>query len=224
MKMQDMSKQNRPREKLLDRGAEFLTDAELLAIFLRTGISGMNAVELAEYLLVKSGSLQNLFNTPLFEFKKFKGLGDAKYSQLQAVLELSRRYLAEQCKKQTLFNSPKSVKDFLSLKLKAQQQELFLLLYLDSQNRLLKDEVLFYGTINAANVYPREVVKSVLKNNAAAVILAHNHPSGIAEPSQADKLITDKLKQALLLIDVQILDHLIVASNKTVSFAERGWI
>ncbi|SFC52792.1 RadC family protein [Pseudoalteromonas denitrificans] len=224
MQLSAMSKMSRPREKLLEKGAPALVDAELLAIFLRTGIPGMNAIELAQHLLDSSGSLQNLFNAPLNEFIKFKGLGNAKYAQLQAVLELNKRYLAEQCQQQTLFNSPKAVRDFLSLKLKAHQQEVFMLLYLDSQNRLLQDEILFYGTINAANVYPREVVKSVLKNNAAAVILAHNHPSGIAEPSQADRLITDKLIQALNLIDVQILDHLVIASDKTVSFAERGWL
>jgi len=224
MQLTAMPRETRPREKLLAKGASALLDAELLAIFLRTGTHGMNAIELAAHLLQESGSLQNLFNAPLSEFIKFKGLGSAKYVQLQAVLELNKRYLAEQCQQQTLFDSPKAVRDFLSLKLKAQQQEVFMLLYLDSQNRLLKDEALFYGTINAASVYPREVVKSVLKHNAASVILAHNHPSGIAEPSEADRLITNKLKQALQLIDVQILDHLVVASNKTVSFAERGWL
>ncbi|MGO3301160.1 MAG: RadC family protein, partial [Pseudoalteromonas sp.] len=158
------------------------------------------------------------------EFCTQKGLGVAKFVQLQAVLELSRRYMLEQCQRDAVFNSPQAVYDYLTIQLRGLQQEVFMVLYLDSQNRLIKDETLFYGTINAASVYPREVVKAALKNNAAALILAHNHPSGIAEPSQADKLITQKLQKALQLVDINVLDHIVVGGDNCVSFAERGFI
>ncbi|WMN61370.1 DNA repair protein RadC [Pseudoalteromonas xiamenensis] len=219
-----LPKSQRPREKLLNHGPEMLSDAELLAIFLRTGIAGMNAIELAETLLRKTESLHNLFNATLPEFAAIKGMGEAKYVQLQAVLELCKRYLKEPCLRTTLFDSPDSVRQYLTMKLRGLGHEVFVVLYLDNQNRLIKDEVLFQGTINAASVYPREVVKAALKINAASLILAHNHPSGVAEPSQADKLITKKLQQALGLIDVQVLDHLIVAGPDCLSFAERGLI
>ncbi|MFC3034405.1 DNA repair protein RadC [Pseudoalteromonas fenneropenaei] len=222
MQLTAMPKAARPREKLLQFGPDALSDAELLAIFLRTGIQGMNAIELAESLLNHSQNLQNLFNASLQEFASFKGMGEAKYVQLQAVLELSKRYLKEQCLRETVFQSPAAVRDYLTIKLRGLGHEVFMVLYLDNQNRLIKDEILFTGTINAASVYPREVVKAALKMNAAALILAHNHPSGVAEPSQADKLITNKLQQALALVDIQILDHLVVAGPCCVSFAERG--
>ncbi|HAG39852.1 MAG TPA: hypothetical protein DCL33_08180, partial [Pseudoalteromonas sp.] len=153
-----------------------------------------------------------------------KGLGMAKYVQLQAVLELSQRYMQERCQRDAVFNSPNAVYEYLTLQMRGLQQEVFMVLYLDSQNRLVKDEILFYGTINSASVYPREVLKAALKNNAAAIILAHNHPSGIAEPSQADKLITNKLQQALQLVDINVLDHIIVGGETCVSFAQRGLI
>lgn len=214
----------RPREKLIEKGAKALTDAELLAIFLRTGLPGMNAIELAQHLLNENKTLHNLFNASKEEFCAQKGLGVAKYVQLQAVLELSQRYMQERCQRDAIFNSPNSVYDYLTIQMRGLQQEVFMVLYLDSQNRLIKDEILFYGTINAASVYPREVVKAALKNNAASVIFAHNHPSGIAEPSQADKLITNKLQQALQLVDISVLDHIIVGGETCVSFAQRGLI
>jgi len=224
MQLTSLPLSQRPREKLLAKGANALSDAELLAIFLRTGLPGMNAIELAEHLMIQNQTLHNLFNASLDEFCAQKGLGVAKFVQLQAVLELSRRYMLEQCKRKALFNSPQAVYDYLTIQLRGLQQEVFMVLYLDSQNRLIKDETLFYGTINAASVYPREVVKAALKNNAAALILAHNHPSGIAEPSQADKLITQKLQQALQLVDINVLDHIVVGADNCISFAERGLI
>ena len=224
MQLTSLPSNQRPREKLLAKGAKSLSDAELLAIFLRTGLPGMNVVELAQHLMTENRTLHNLFNASLDDFCAQKGLGTAKFVQLQAVLELSRRYMMEQCQRDAVFNSPQSVYDYLTLELRGLQQEVFMVLYLDSQNRLIKEETLFYGTINAASVYPREVLKAALKNNAAALILAHNHPSGIAEPSQADKLITTKLQQALQLVDINILDHIIVGGDNCVSFAERGLI
>lgn len=214
----------RPREKLINKGAKTLSDAELLAIFLRTGLPGMNVIELAQHLLNENKTLHNLFSASMEEFCAQKGLGVAKYVQLQAVLELSQRYMQERCQRDAVFTSPQAVYDYLTLQMRGLQQEVFMVLYLDSQNRLVKDEILFYGTINAASVYPREVVKAALKNNAASVIFAHNHPSGIAEPSQADKLITTKLQQALQLVDINVLDHIIVGGETCVSFAERGLI
>lgn len=224
MQLTSLPLSQRPREKLLAKGASALSDAELLAIFLRTGLPGMNAIELAQHLMSENQTLHNLFNASQDEFCTQKGLGVAKFVQLQAVLELSRRYMLEQCQRDAVFNSPQAVYDYLTIQLRGLQQEVFMVLYLDSQNRLIKDETLFYGTINAASVYPREVVKAALKNNAAALILAHNHPSGIAEPSQADKLITQKLQQALQLVDINVLDHIIVGGDNCVSFAERGLI
>ncbi|WP_372762834.1 DNA repair protein RadC [Pseudoalteromonas sp.] len=224
MQLSALPAAQRPREKLIAKGAQALSDAELLAIFLRTGLPGMNVIELAQHLINENQTLQSLFNATLEEFCAQKGLGVAKYVQLQAVLELSRRYMQEQCQRDTVFNSPNAVYEYLTLQMRGLQQEVFMVLYLDSQNHLIKDEILFYGTINAASVYPREVVKAALKNNAAAVILAHNHPSGIAEPSQADKLITTKLQQALQLVDINVLDHIIVGGENCVSFAQRGLI
>ncbi|WP_440054959.1 RadC family protein [Pseudoalteromonas sp. T1lg65] len=224
MQISALPKTLRPREKLVEQGPHTLSDAELLAIFLRTGIKGVNAIELAESLLFECQSLQNLFNAPLEEIAKLKGLGVAKYTQLQAVLELSKRYLREECKRDTVFNNPNAVTDYLTATLRGLSHEVFMALYLDNQNRLIRDEVLFRGTINAASVYPREVIKSALKHHAAAIIFAHNHPSGVAEPSEADKLITRKLQQGLGLFDILVLDHIIVAGGQCVSFAQRGLI
>lgn len=212
----------RPREKLLQQGAANLTDAELLAIFLRTGIAGCNAIELAQKLLLHHESLQSMFNASCDDFCQVKGVGEAKYVQLQAVLELAKRYLLEPLERNTVFDSPNGVQDYLQMNLRGQQKELFVVLLLDSQNRLIHNEVLFSGTINAAAVYPREVVKLVLAHNAAHTIFAHNHPSGIAEPSEADKLITNKLQKALNLIDVTVLDHIVIGADECVSFAQRG--
>ncbi|WP_105166799.1 RadC family protein [Pseudoalteromonas sp. T1lg23B] len=224
MQLNSLEAHARPREKLLHCGPEALSDAELLAIFLRTGTRGMNAIELAQSLLAQNHTLDNLFNASLSEFSALKGLGTAKYVQLQAVLELSKRYLKECCHRDTLFDSPQAVNDYLTIQLRGLRHEVFMALYVDNQNRLIKDEILFTGTINAASVYPREVVKAALKHNAAALIFAHNHPSGVAEPSQADKLITKKLQNALALVDINVLDHLIVAGNQCISFAQRGLI
>lgn len=224
MQISALPKSARPREKLIEQGPEALSNAELLAIFLRTGIKGLNAIELAESLLQEQQTLQRLFNVSLEEFSALKGLGVAKYTQLQAVLELSRRYLKEECLRETVFQNPTAVRNYLSAQLRGLGHEVFMVLYLDNQNRLIKDEVLFHGTINAASVYPREVVKAALKYHSAAVIFAHNHPSGVAEPSEADKLITKKLQQGLALVDINVLDHLIVAGSHCISFAERGLI
>lgn len=224
MQISALPKSARPREKLIEQGPEALSNAELLAIFLRTGIKGLNAIELAESLLQEQQTLQRLFNASLEEFSALKGLGVAKYTQLQAVLELSRRYLKEECLRETVFQNPTAVRNYLSAQLRGLGHEVFMVLYLDNQNRLIKDEVLFHGTINAASVYPREVVKAALKYHSAAVIFAHNHPSGVAEPSEADKLITKKLQQGLALVDINVLDHLIVAGSHCISFAERGLI
>lgn len=224
MQINQLPKEQRPREKLLSLGAEKLSDSELLAIFLRTGIAGCSAIELAQQLLAKHQSLQGLLSAPLSEFCQTKGIGEAKYVQLQAVIELSRRFLQEPLKQRTVFDSPFAVTQYLQTRLKAATREQFVVLVLDSQNRLIHDEVLFVGSISAAAVYPREIVKLVLAYNGANVILAHNHPSGIAEPSEADKLITNKIVSALALIDVAVLDHLIIASTSSVSFAERGLV
>ncbi len=224
MQITQLPKQARPRERLLQFGPSALNDAELLAIFLRTGIRGCNAIELASSLLEQSGGLQGLLGASKSAFCQHKGLGEAKYVQLQACLELSRRYLREPCVRETAFHSPNAVREYLQLTLAGLDHEVFMVLYLDAQHRLIADEALFRGTINAASVYPRDVVKSVLEKQAAAVIFAHNHPSGVAEPSQADKLITDKLVAALGLIDVAVLDHLVVAKQGICSFAERGWL
>ncbi|WP_324738073.1 DNA repair protein RadC [Pseudoalteromonas sp. CuT4-3] len=224
MQLTSLPNSLRPREKLIAKGPKALSDAELLAIFLRTGLPGMNVIELAQHLLNENKTLHNLFNASQDEFCAQKGFGMAKYVQLQAVLELSQRYMQERCQRDAVFNSPNAVYEYLTLQMRGLQQEVFMVLYLDSQNRLVKDEILFYGTINSASVYPREVLKAALKNNAAAIILAHNHPSGIAEPSQADKLITNKLQQALQLVDINVLDHIIVGGETCVSFAQRGLI
>ncbi|MCG3722833.1 RadC family protein [Vibrio cincinnatiensis] len=213
-----------PREKLLTRGPQALSDAELLAIFLRTGTQGMNVLELSDFLLRESGSLRALFSASKDQFCAHKGLGEAKYVQLQAVLEMTQRYLAETLKRGDALTSPQQTKLYLSSVLRDRQREAFYILFLDNQHRVIQDEVLFEGTIDAASVYPREVVKRALYHNAAALILAHNHPSGIAEPSQSDRRITQRLIDALALVDIRILDHFVVGDGEVISFAERGWI
>lgn len=213
-----------PREKLLTRGPQALSDAELLAIFLRTGTQGMNVLELSDFLLRESGSLHALFSASKDQFCAHKGLGEAKYVQLQAVLEMTQRYLAETLKRGGALTSPHQTKLYLSSVLRDRQREAFYILFLDNQHRVIQDEVLFEGTIDAASVYPREVVKRALHHNAAALILAHNHPSGIAEPSQSDRRITQRLIDALALVDIRVLDHFVVGDGEVISFAERGWI
>ena len=222
MSIVDWPEGERPREKLLARGAAALSDAELLAIFLRTGVTGKSAVDLARELLAKYGSLTRLFAAELNDFCLTKGMGAAKFVQLQAVLEMSRRALQEELQRGDTLNSPQVVRDYLQLLLAGRQQEVFLVLFLDTQHRVIAFEELFHGTLGQTSVYPREVVKRALTHNAAAVILAHNHPSGVAEPSQADQLLTQALKQALALVEVSVLDHFIVAAGQTLSFAERG--
>ncbi|MGO1296242.1 MAG: RadC family protein [Vibrio sp.] len=224
MKLKNLPIESLPREKLIGHGAQALTDAELLAIFLRTGITGMNVVVLADTLLREFGSLRALFSASQHDFCQQKGLGMAKYVQLQAVLEMSQRYLAETLQRGDALTSPQHTKLYLSGALRDRQREAFYLLFLDNQHRVICDEVLFEGTIDAASVYPREVVKRALYHNAAAVILAHNHPSGIAEPSQADRRITTRLADALGLVDIRVLDHFVVGDGDVVSFAERGWM
>ena len=222
MRLTQLPEHQRPREKLLNQGAEALSDAELLAIFFRTGIKGLNAIELAQDILKHSDGLGALMRSSASQFCQYKGMGLAKYVQLQASIELSRRFLLSELHKSAVFTSADCVREFLMLALKAQQREQFCVLFLDAQNQLICFETLFKGTINAASVYPREVVKEALKHNAAAVIFAHNHPSGMGEPSEADKLITKKLVSALELVDIRVLDHMIVADAQCVSFAEMG--
>lgn len=214
----------RPREKLLQRGASVLSDAELLAIFLRTGVTGKSAVDLARELLARFGSLTQLFAANEDEFCALHGMGQAKYVQLQAVLEMSRRALQEEMRSGDVLTSPRAVRDYLQLLLRARQQEVFIALFLDAQHRVIASEELFQGTLTQTSVYPREVVKRTLHHNAAAVIFAHNHPSGVAEPSQSDQMLTDVLKQALQLVDVRVLDHFIVAGAGCLSFAEKGMV
>ncbi|MDK9737771.1 DNA repair protein RadC [Vibrio sp. D404a] len=224
MLLNRLPSESMPREKLIQRGPEALSDAELLAIFLRTGTPGMNVLELADKLLQEFGSLRKLFSATEEEFCQHKGLGQAKYVQLQAVLEMTQRYLAETLNRGDALTSPTHTKLYLSSVLRDRQREAFYILFLDNQNRVIKDEVMFEGTIDAASVYPREVVKRALFHNAAALILAHNHPSGVAEPSQADRRITRRLTDALALVDIRVLDHFVVGDGEVVSFAERGWI
>lgn len=224
MGLKDLPVESMPREKLLARGPQALSDAELLAIFLRTGTPGMNVLELADCLLRQSGSLRALFSASKDQFCAHKGLGEAKFVQLQAVLEMTQRYLAETLKRGDALTSPQQTKLYLTSVLRDRHREAFYILFLDNQHRVIQGEVLFEGTIDAASVYPREVVKRALQLNAAALILAHNHPSGIAEPSQADRRITQRLIEALQLVDIRVLDHFVIGDGEVVSFAERGWI
>jgi DNA repair protein RadC len=214
----------RPREKLLAHGPRALSDAELLAIFLRIGCAGKSAVDLARELLQQYGGLRPLLESSHAEFCKGVGLGNAKYAQLQAVLEMGRRHLSATMKAGDLLASPDLVRHYLSAQLRHQPNEVFAVLFLDNQNRLIAYEELFFGTIDGASVYPREVVRRAINHNAASLILAHNHPSGVAEPSQADQHITRRLQAALELIDVRVLDHMVVGDPEVVSFAERGLI
>lgn len=222
MAITDWPEDERPRERLLRQGAASLSDAELLAIFLRVGVAGKSAVDLARDMVQHFGGLTRLFGAGEREFCAIPGLGPAKYAQLQAVLELARRALGETMREGAALDSPAAVKDYLRLSLGSKRYEVFTVLFLDAQNRLLDVEELFRGTLTQTAVYPREVVKRALHHNAAGVIFAHNHPSGAAEPSRADEMLTEALKSALSLVDVRVLDHFIVAGNRLVSFAERG--
>ena len=222
MRIAEWPEDERPRERLLKHGASALSEAELLAIFLRTGIAGANAVELGRQLLARFGNLQRLFAAPLSQVASIRGLGPAKYVQLQAVIEMARRALEEDIGERDAMSSPQAVREFLRLTLGGRAHEIFMAMFLDAQNRLLGSEELFRGTLTQTSVYPREVVKTALRYNAAGVIFAHNHPSGVAEPSRADELLTQTLKQALSLVEIKTLDHFIVAGSRTLSFAERG--
>ena len=222
MAITDWPASERPREKLIELGAEALSDAELLAIFLRVGVVGKSAVDLARDLLSQFGSLNGIFAASENALSQVHGIGSSKYVQLQAIFEMSRRALNEQLQQRDVFQSPQQVRDYLVLKLGALTREVFMVLFLDAQNRLNASEELFSGTLTQTSVYPREVVKRAMHHNAASVILAHNHPSGVAQQSAADELLTQQLKQALALVDVRVLDHFIVAGNQTLSFAERG--
>ncbi|WP_263145977.1 DNA repair protein RadC [Pseudomonas sp. RIT-PI-AD] len=224
MSIRDWPTLERPREKLLDRGAAALTDAELLAIFLRTGVAGQSAVDLARHLLNDFGGLRQLLEADLAEFSRRLGLGPAKFSQLQAVLEMARRHLAARLHRDSALESPQAVRDYLKAQLRHERHEVFACLFLDAKHRALAFEVLFHGTIDSANVYPRQVVKRALAHNAAALIITHNHPSGVPEPSQADRQLTLRLKEALALIDVRLLDHFIVGEGEPLSLAEYGWL
>lgn len=223
MSITDWPESERPREKLIERGAAALSDAELLALFLRVGIRGKSAVDLARDLLHKFGSLTRLCAASEPEFSSIPGMGLAKYAQLQAVMELARRALAEQMAAGDVFESPAAVRNWLRLRIGTLPHEVFCVLLLNTRNCLIDAVELFRGTLTQTSVYPREVVKLALDRNAASVILAHNHPSGACEPSTADELLTRSLKQALETVDIRVLDHFIVTAHAPpLSFAERG--
>jgi DNA repair protein RadC len=222
MSIADWPIDDRPREKLIAKGPETLSDAELVAIFLRTGVKGKSAVDVAREALARFGSLSGLFAANAGAMTAVAGLGTAKYAQLQAVLEMARRALREKLERGSALSSPQAVRDYLRLKLQDRPHEVFVAVFLDAQNRVLAVEELFRGTLTQTSVYPREVVKRALAHNAAALIFAHNHPSGIAEPSRSDETLTQALKQALALVDVKVLDHFVVGSGAAMSFAERG--
>ncbi|AIL64288.1 DNA repair protein RadC [Pseudomonas alkylphenolica] len=223
MSIRDWPAAERPREKLLERGAASLSDAELLAVFLRTGVAGKSAVDLARHLLEKFGGLRQLLEADMPIFLAEMGLGPAKYTQLQAVMEIGRRHLAETIARDSVIQSPRAVRRYLKSMLRHEQSEAFGCLFLDTKHRPLGFEVLFRGTIDSASVYPREVVRRSLAKNAAALILCHNHPSGIPEPSQADLHMTLRLKDALSLVEVRVLDHIIVGDGEPLSMVEQGW-
>lgn len=211
-----------PREKLLKSGAKSLSDAELLAIFLRTGVAGCSAVELARNLLGEYGSLKSLFEATEARFCQARGLGPVKYVQLQAVLEMAKRYFWEELEQMPALNSATQAQDYVYMKMRDLPREVFSCLFLNSQNQVICYEEVFYGTINQAPVFPREIAKKALSHNAAAVILAHNHPSGVAEPSSADRAITELICDALNLLDIRVLDHFVVGKSRLYSFAEHG--
>jgi DNA repair protein RadC len=204
------------------QGVATLSDAELLAIFLRVGVAGKSAVDLARDLLQRFGSLNGIFAASESMICEVHGMGPSKYVQLQAIFEMSRRALVEEMQGADALSSPRQVRDYLCLRLGGLKREVFMVLFLDAQNRVVAQEELFSGTLTQTSVYPREVVKRALHHNAASVIFAHNHPSGVAQQSRADEMLTDALKQALALVDIRTLDHIVVAGNSSLSFAEQG--
>lgn len=222
MSIKDWPNDERPRERLLSRGAGSLSDAELLAIFLRTGTRGASAIDIARELLSRFGGLRQLIGASRTELCVCKGVGNSKYVALQAALEIGRRCLAQRLQRGEALTSPELARSFLRSKLQDLPHELFCCLYLDTKHRVISFEELFRGTIDGASVYPREVARCALKHNAAAVIVAHNHPSGVAEPSASDNALTRRLKEALGILDIRLLDHLVVGDGEVASFAERG--
>jgi DNA repair protein RadC len=221
--MKDLPADQRPREKLLGRGPAALADAELLALLLRTGTAGTGVLELAQQVIDRCGGFAGLLQPESrAALAAIKGLGPAKQAELLAVAEIARRAIEQPLRQRDVFDSPQRVKDYLTLQLDGHSQELFGVMFLDGQHRLIQYEVMFTGTLTQTSVYPREVVKRALHHNAGAVILAHNHPSGVAEPSHADETLTQALRQALALVDIRVLDHFIVAGSAVLSFAERG--
>jgi DNA repair protein RadC len=222
MAISDWPEDERPREKLLGRGPQALTDAELLAIFLRTGVAGKSAVDLARELLCELGGLRGLFAIDEKGFCAVKGLGKAKYVQLRAVLEMSRRYLEEEITNRDLLTSPEATRAYLKTRLRPQAREVFACLFLDNRHRVIRCEEVFFGTIDGASVHPREIVRRALELQASAVIFAHNHPSGFTQASQADVRMTRRLKDALALVDVRVLDHFIIGDGEAASLAEQG--
>jgi len=213
-----------PREKLLLDGAQQLSDAELLAVLLRVGLKGLSAVELARMMISEFGGLRSLLTASQAQVCRLDGIGPVKYAQLQAAVEIGKRISQENLKRGKILSDPDLTRDYLMRQLRDRAYEVFAILLLDSQHRVIQFVELFRGTINSASVYPREVVSLVLEKKAAAVIVCHNHPSGVAEPSAADRRITERLKQALQTIDVSLLDHMVIGDQEIVSFAERGWI
>jgi DNA repair protein RadC len=224
MAIRDWPSDERPREKLLEKGATALSDAELLAILLRTGTPGHSALDLARDVLKSFHSLRKLIAADRRRFCAEPGLGPARFAEMQAAIEISRRQLSDPLKAGPSLSSPRATRDFLVAKLRDLEHEVFCCLYLDKRHRLIHFEELFRGTIDGASVHPREIVKLALQRNAAAIIIAHNHPSGIAEPSQADELITQRVKEALGLVDIRLLDHIVVGDGVSVSLAERGLV
>ena len=222
MAIKDWPSDERPREKLLAKGAAALSDAELLAILLRTGTAGRSALDVARDVLKNFQSLRKLIACDQQRFCAEPGLGPARYAELQAAAEIARRQLSQTMQAGPSLSSPRATRDFLSARLRDLEHEVFCCLYLDRRHRLIQFEELFRGTIDGASVHPRDIVKNALQRNSAAIIIAHNHPSGIAEPSQADELITQRVKEALALVDIRLLDHIIVGDGICVSLAERG--
>jgi DNA repair protein RadC len=222
MVMKDTPPDARPREKLLALGPAALADAELIALLLRTGLPGLSVLQLAQQMLDRFGGLAGLLHAGPNELKQVKGLGPAKRAEMAAVIELARRSLVQELNHQPVFDVPGKVKDYLCMQLSARQHEVFAVMFLDANSRLIKLDEMFRGTLTQTSVFPREVLKRALELQAASVILAHNHPSGLAEPSRADEFLTQTLKNALALVDIRVLDHLVIGQGQVISFAERG--
>lgn len=220
----ELNRDNLPREKLLRFGANSLTDVELLALFLRTGFRGKNVLVFSEELLQKFGSLSRLLSADFSQFEDVKGMGKAKYTQLNAIAELAGRYYSSRGVEELTLKSPDTVREFIQSQLTTQEREIFMVIFLDNQHRVIKYTPMFSGTLNHVEVHPREIVREAMKSNAAALILAHNHPSGKAEPSKADRAITERIVNACLFMEIRVLDHLVIGRGEYVSFAERGWI